>query len=118
MAPAVLAPTMAHPMGLHSHLQVHGHFAQAAPPLCWVQVIADVRQPHGQPVALVLLRVEGSYHTDLACGAVRAAGHPWVPQEVAGAGEGAWHSPVRVSMEKGCAGLGPPSRLYSRLSGG
>lgn len=70
MAPPVLAPTVVHLTGLHLHLQAHGHITQAAPPVCRIQVIVGVRQPHSQPVALVPLGVQGSYHTDLACGVV------------------------------------------------
>lgn len=47
-----------------------------------------------------------------------SAGHLRVLGEHTGAGEGDRCSPLCVSMEKGCVGLEPPSRLYSRLSGG
>lgn len=71
----MLAPTTVHLTGLPLHLQVYNHVAQAAPPLCWVQVVVGVRQPHCQPVNLMPLGVKGSHHTDLTCGAAQAGCH-------------------------------------------
>lgn len=90
-----------------SHLQAHGHVAQAAPSVRRVQVVVGVRQPHRQPVACAWRGAEGTHHTDLACGAASVLGTCGCLGGHRGWGRGQVLTAVHVDGE-GLCGAGAP----------